>query len=78
MFLIIWLSTIIISYFYYRYCFANMEKNDKENCPIGVVMFVMLIPFMNLVLGLIIHKTFVKDSTVKTSKVIDTIFNIKS
>jgi hypothetical protein len=55
-----------------------MEKNDKENCPIGVVMFVMLIPFMNLVLGLIIHKTFVKDSTVKTSKVIDTIFNIKS
>ena len=77
MFNIFWITTVIISYFFYRYNFIHMDRIAKETAPIVFVIILMLIPVINLICGLIIYLSFVNNYEIDGEKLINKIFNIK-
>jgi len=76
MFYIIWIASIIISYIFYRYNFMHMDIITKETAPIPLIIFILFIPIINLIFGVIMYLLFVRNSD--NGECINKFFNIKS
>jgi len=77
-FIILYIASIIISYFIYRYNYTHMSDTDKDTFPFIVVIMILFIPMMNLVYGGIMNIMSVKVDDDKNIKMINKIFNVKS
>ena len=76
MFYIVLVISIIISYIFYRYNFMHMDIITKETAPIPLIIFILFIPIVNLLFGVIMYLLFVRNSD--TGECINKFFNIKS
>jgi RsiW-degrading membrane proteinase PrsW (M82 family) len=70
-----YIVSIVLSFLILRYAFINMEKYAKESAPIPIIIFMMLIPIINIFFGLAIVNAFVEKDC---SDIINKIFRIKS
>ena len=76
MFYIIWITSIIISYIFYRYNFMHMDIIAKETAPIPLIIFVLFVPMINMLFGIVMYLLFVRNSD--NGECINKFFNIKS
>ena len=74
MFFVIWVISIILSYFIYRYAFIVMQKDMKETCPVVLVVVIMFLPIINIIWGLLMFSF--KDIKMPAEQLIDNIFKI--
>ena len=73
---ILYVISITISYFFYRYCFIHMDKVAKEVAPLPIIIILMFVPIVNLLFGVMMYMLFIVNSN-KNKKFINKIFNIK-
>ena len=73
---ILYIISIIISYFFYKYCFIHMDDTTKETAPLPIIIILMFIPIVNLLFGIMMYMLFTVNSN-KNKKIINKIFNIK-
>jgi len=74
---ILYVISITISYFFYRYCFIHMDKVAKEVAPLPIIIIIlMFVPIVNLLFGVMMYMLFIVNSN-KNKKFINKIFNIK-
>jgi len=76
MFYTICIISIIISYIFYRYNFMYMDIIAKETAPIPLIIFILFIPIVNLLFGIIMYLLFVRNND--NGECINKFFNIKS
>lgn len=71
----LYLLSIIISYFLYRYNFKHMDEISKKTAPIPMVIIALFIPFANIIAGILMYFLFVPMPN--KAEIINKIFFIK-
>lgn len=78
--ILIILAMMIVSYFLLRISFKSMNKRDKADAPIGLLIFVLFVPFVNVLVSFVIWFVFyftVKVTITNKIKLINKVFFLK-
>ena len=72
--LIIILTTILISFIIYRFCFKYMSFISKVTCPLPIVLLIMTLPIFNIFFAFIMFFSFTLPNILGHEAITDEIF----